>query len=636
MRVRLQFVSVAAVVGACLSLSGCGSTNAQSKQGAQRMIVLGIDGMDPKFLEDHWASLPNLKALSEVGGFERLATTIPPQSPVAWSTVITGMDPQGHGIYDFIHRDPVKMSPYSSMSETEAPEHTLSLGPWLLPLSKGRVRTFRRGEAFWQMLAAHGVDAKILRMPTNFPPVECEGEALSGMGTPDLLGTFGTFTYFTNDPNEKRHDVPGGRMVSVQVINHQAELKVEGPSNSLRKDQAVTSITLVAHVDPTQPVARFEVGGSQFILRQGEWSQWIKAEFPMVRGLAYAHGMFRVYAKSLGKDFRVYVSPINLDPEQSDLPISEPASYSRQLAKEIGPFFTQGMAEDTAALRQGALDRSEYLAQARLVAEEHLKVLHQGVKDLKSGFLFFHFFGIDQNSHMLWGRFDDELLETYKRVDQEIAWVRKEAPDATLVVMSDHGFSTFDRAVHVNAILRKEGWLALADPSKAGGEAFENVDWSRTQAYGVGLNGLYLNLYGRERDGIVQPGIEAEALMQKITEKLKALRDPATGEQIVDDVYITHNTDPTQNAPDMIIGYRPSFRGSWQTALGATPLPLVEANEEAWIGDHCIAPHFVPGVLMSTKKLRGNNKPQLADIPATILQEFGVSLGQGMTGKSIF
>jgi predicted AlkP superfamily phosphohydrolase/phosphomutase len=346
--------------------------------------------------------------------------------------------------------------------------------------------------------------------------------------------------------------------------------------------------------------------------------------------------MFRVYAKSLGTDFRVYVSPINLDPEESDLPISEPTSYSRTLAKEIGPFYTQGMAEDTAALRQGALDRREYLAQSRLVAEEHLKLLHQAVRDLKSGFLFFHFFGIDQNSHMLFGKFDHELLETYKRVDQEIAWVRKEAPDATLIVMSDHGFSTFDRAVHVNAILRKEGLLALADPSKPGGEAFENVDWSRTQAYAVGLNGLYLNLYGRERDGIVQPGLEADALMQKITERLKAFRDPETGEQVVDEVYILHNTDKTLNAPDMIIGYRPSFRGSWQTALGATPQPLTEANDEAWLADHCIAPRFVPGVLMSTRKLRNDNSPSLADIPATILQEFGVSLGQGMNGKSVF
>jgi hypothetical protein len=356
----------------------------------------------------------------------------------------------------------------------------------------------------------------------------------------------------------------------------------------------------------------------------------------MVRGLAYAHGMFRVYAKSLGKDFRVYVSPINLDPEQSDLPISEPASYSRQLAKEIGPFFTQGMAEDTAALRQGALDRSEYLAQARLVAEEHLKVLHQGVKDLKSGFLFFHFFGIDQNSHMLWGKFDNRAsgnLQARGSGDR-VGPQRSTGRDA--------GGHVRPRILHLRprgARQRDPAQRGLARTRRSiqsGGEAFENVDWARTQAYGVGLNGLYLNLYGRERDGIVQPGIEADALMRKITDKLKALRDPDTGEQIVDDVYITHNTDSTQNAPDMIIGYRPSFRGSWQTALGATPLPLVEANEEAWIGDHCIAPHFVPGVLMSTKKLRGNNKPQLADIPATILQEFGVSLGQGMTGKSIF
>ncbi len=621
----------------CAALAGCSRTatvEAQSGQ-AQRMIVLGIDGMDPKFLEDHIAALPNLAKLrSDGGGMERLATTIPPQSPVAWSSVITGLTPQEHGIFDFIHRDPVKMQPYSAMSETEAPEHTLSFGPWVLPLSAGRVKTFRRGQAFWQIMASHGVSTTILRMPTNFPPVECEGEALSGMGTPDLLGTFGTFTYFTNDPKEKRHDVPGGRIVPVTVANHKAELKLDGPTNSLRKDQAVTSVTLTAYLDPAQPVARFELGDESFILREGEWSGWIRAQFPMLRGLAYAHGMVRFYAKSLGNDFRVYVSPINLDPVEADLPITQPVSYGKHLAKAVGPFFTQGMAEDTAALRQGVLTRAEYLSQTRLVAEEHLAILRQGVQELKSGVLFFHFFGIDQNSHMLFGKYDNELLETYKRVDREIGWVREHAPDATLVVMSDHGFSTFDRAVHINTWLKQEGLLTLLDESKPGGEGLENIDWSRTKAYAVGLNGVYINQYGREREGIVQPGQETEDLLKKVAAKLKDIRDPDTKQAIVDEIFVTYAAGATHNGPDLIVGYNPAYRASWQTALGAAPKLLVEANTEAWVGDHCIAPRFVPGVLLSNRKLRGGS-PQLVDIPATILQQFGVPLGAGMKGKSV-
>jgi predicted AlkP superfamily phosphohydrolase/phosphomutase len=172
--------------------------------------------MDPHFVEKHLSSLPNVGKLANEGEFKRLATVIPPQSPVAWSTFITGMDPGGHGIYDFIHRNPETLTPYSSMEETSEGGSTLSIGPYLLPLSKGHVRALRQGKAFWEYLAARHVPVTILRMPTNYPPVECEGQALSGMGTPDMLGTFGTFTYYTDEPSVLAKDVAGGQIIPVQ------------------------------------------------------------------------------------------------------------------------------------------------------------------------------------------------------------------------------------------------------------------------------------------------------------------------------------------------------------------------------------------------------------------------------------
>src|ERR1035437_1731393 len=145
--------------------------------------------MDPGFLERHWDALPNLPALRRQGDFRRLGTTIPPQSPVAWSTFITGQDPGGHGIFDFVHRDPATMAPISSMGETVESKRRLSLGPYELPLSGGEVLNFRKGTAFWQVLTGHGIPATVLRMPTNFPPVPCQCQQLSGMGTPDMQGT---------------------------------------------------------------------------------------------------------------------------------------------------------------------------------------------------------------------------------------------------------------------------------------------------------------------------------------------------------------------------------------------------------------------------------------------------------------
>src|SRR5580700_10366175 len=163
-------LGVVLAAGLAISLSGCGKTSASTKS----IIVLGIDGMDPNFLERHWYALPNLDKLRSEGEFKRLETTMPPQSPVAWSTFITGMDPGGHGIFDFIHRDPKTLSPYSSMAQSAEGARTVSAGPYDLPISSGQVVSFRQGKPFWQMLSAHGVGVSVIRMPTDFPPVHCE------------------------------------------------------------------------------------------------------------------------------------------------------------------------------------------------------------------------------------------------------------------------------------------------------------------------------------------------------------------------------------------------------------------------------------------------------------------------------
>jgi len=176
------------------------------------VIVLGVDGMDPRFVEQHWSALPNLQRLQRNGGFKRLATTTPPQSPVAWSTFATGLDPAEHGIYDFVHRDPSTMTPFSSLGETEEPRHTLAIGPWVLPLDKATVRSFRKGRTFWELLGAAGIPVTVVHMPANYPAAAFRGSALSGMGTPDLSGTFGTFTLYTDSPFEATRQTAGGRI----------------------------------------------------------------------------------------------------------------------------------------------------------------------------------------------------------------------------------------------------------------------------------------------------------------------------------------------------------------------------------------------------------------------------------------
>ena len=397
---------------------GCGRNPATT----HRLIVLGVDGMDPGFIERHWDSLPNLAALRKQGDFHRLGTTIPPQSPVAWSTFITGMDPGGHGVFDFVHRNPATMQPFSSMAETDEPAHNLSFGPYRLPLSAGHVRLLREGTAFWQLLDEHGVPATIIHIPNNFPPLPGKTQSLAGMGTPDLQGGFGTFTLYTDNPLELTHDVPGGRVVKVRRRDGHVVASIAGPPNTLRKDRAPTSVELVVDIDPEHPVARFRTGDSVFLLNEGEWSGWIQAGFPLIPGLKSARGMFRIFAKQYHPELQLYVSPVNLDPSAPELPISNPDSYSRTLADAIGPFYTQSIAEDTAVYRAGYFDLQEYLKQSALVADEQFALLRQTFKDYKAGLFFFYFSTLDQNSHMLWGRHEDELLKSYQQVDRAIGW----------------------------------------------------------------------------------------------------------------------------------------------------------------------------------------------------------------------
>ncbi len=608
--------------------SGCSSTHTSA--GSRQVIVLGVDGMDPGFVEMHWDALPNLDWLRRTGGFRRLRTTTPPQSPVAWSTFITGMDPAGHGIFDFVHRDPNTLQPFSSMSKTEEPRHSLPLGPYSFPLSQARVETLRKGTAFWRILADRNIPVTVLRMPTNYPPLEV-GEALAGMGTPDLRGTQGTFTFYTDDPAEVTHAVAGGRVVKLPLFENRAVLTVEGPPNPLRKDRRYATVDLVVDVDPDQPVARLKLGDSTMVMREGEWSGWLSAKFPLFAGAVSTNGMFRVYVRRLHPTLEVYVSPVNLDPRDPALPISFPNSYSRRIADEIGPFYTQGIAEDTSALRQGALDLREFLAQSRLVLDDERRLLYYALRHYRDGLLFFYISAIDQNSHILWGKHEAELLEIYRAVDGMIGEVMRRVPGADLIVMSDHGFTSFDRAVHLNTWLWKKGFLHLNGPPGEGDEPFAHVDWKRTEAYALGLNGLYLNLAGREKQGVVKKGPESRAILARIAAEMTAFRDPENGRQVVE---AAHPLAGSTQSPDMIVGYGRGYRGSWQTALGGIPAELIEDNHDAWGGDHCINAADVPGVLLSNRQLQDPD-PGLKDVTVSIMKLFGVAADPGMTGKAV-
>ena len=602
-----------------LCTTGCGGGRAPGA--IPKVIVIGIDGMDPGFVERHWDVLPNLAQLRDRGSFQRLGTTMPPQSPVAWSSFITGLEPDEHGIFDFVHRNAATLQPFSSMGGTEEPRSVLPLGPYILPLSRSRVISYRKGKAFWQTLADRGIPVTVMRMPTNYPPLEA-GRALSGMGTPDLRGTLGTFTFYTDDPEEISRSLPGGRIVKVNFTGERAVLRVEGPPNSLRKDHPYSAVEMLVDVDPANPVGRIEVGDDTVVIRQGEWSGWLVADFPLIPHLASARGMFRVFAKQLHPRFEVYVSAVNVDPESPALPVAAPASFGSDIARETGRYYTLGIPEDTSVLRQGAFTLPEFLAQTRLVFEDEHRLLRYALSHFGQGLLFFYFSSVDQNSHILWGRHDAELLAVYRAVDACVGEVMRQEPTAELIVLSDHGFAAFDRAVHLNTWLRDQGFLKL-NGAPGDETTLADLDWASTEAYALGLNGLYLNLRGREEYGIVERGPESAALLAKLRQQLLALRDPANGRQVVEAVYQSNPAkENAAAAPDLIVGYAAGYRGSWQTGLGGVPPVEMEDNNDAWIADHCINPSDVPGVLFTSGPMHLQH-PRLEDVTAIVLDLFG-------------
>lgn len=644
------FLLLAAVLSSCRRSRG-------DWHGDHKLIVLGIDGMDPDLLKQFMreGKMPNFSKLASEGSFRSLTTSIPPQSPVAWSNLITGMNAGGHGIFDFIHRDPKTLEPYFSISRVEGPKHAIHLGSWVIPLGGGSAEQLRKGKAFWEILDQHGVPNTIFRIPANFPPVAAKGQTLSGMGTPDLRGTYGTFTFYTDDPTATPGAVEGGQVIPVQVENSRVDAKLIGPDNTFRRGSPPATESFSVAIDPLESVARVTVQGQEFVLREGEWSDWVRVEFQLIPFFGNVRGMCRFYLKQAHPRFQLYVSPINIDPAAPALPISTPASYSRLLSEEVGEFHTQGIAEDTKALSDGMLDDKEYREQAETVLTEHRRIFDAEFPKFQRGVFFFYFSSLDLNSHMFWRLMDPKhpgydaglsaqngsaIEDFYQQMDQVLGEVLPRLDShTTLLVVSDHGFAPYYRSFNLNTWLVQNGYIRMkGETASDSGEPFADVDWSQTRAYGLGLNGLYVNLRGRDRNGIVQPGAEADALMSEIRDKLLTVRDPQTNLPVITRVDLAkdaYHGPYSQSGPDLLVGYNRGYRAGWKTILGAFPPEVLEDNTNAWSGDHCMDYTLVPGVILSNRKIAVET-PALTDIAPTILAEFGIAKAQGMIGKPVF
>ena len=636
----------AAVAGAAGGWYWLHTRGRRSGGGHPRVILLGVDGLDPRILETMLArgELVNFRRLREQGGLARLATSNPAHSPNAWTCIATGCDAGEHGVFDFILRDPetyrldlavLRRNPSNPLGRREG---------MFLPV--------RRCPAFWEVLSEAGVPATVLRWPVTFPPDAVTGRALSGLGVPDIKGGLGSYTFYTTRAAAAGEE-GGGKVAVVQPSGNVVETVIEGPSIAGLTGAKRATVPLRVVLGPDGRRVRLVVEGESRELEVGQWSGYVHLRFKA--GLAGSvAGLAAFYLKAVEPHLELYLSPVEVDPLEPAFPISSPGSYARELAEAIGSYHTLGMPEDTHAVTEGRLDLDAFLHLCHQINAERERMLVHELSRFDDGLLALVADTSDRLQHMFWvtrdpghplydaalaRRYGHVIPDVYRYADRLLGHVLAASGDKTAVlVVSDHGFAPFRRAVHLNRWLVENGLMLLDEaPADAeGGALFRHVVWEETSAYALGFGGIYVNIQGREGRGAIAPGADYRTVCEQVASRLTVLRDPQSGQRPVRRVYFRDELYHGPHAgagPDLVVGLAPGYRVSWQTALGGAPEGLLEDNRKLWSGDHIVDPSFVPGVLLASQPLKGAHLRQ-ADVAPTVLNAFAVPKSEAMRGDA--
>jgi predicted AlkP superfamily phosphohydrolase/phosphomutase len=611
----------------------------------KKVIVIGLDGLSPEIVSRllEAGQLPNLARLKAKGGYSRVATTRPAQTPVAWSTFATGTNPGGHGIFDFLRRNPKNYLPDLALNRYE--QKNAFLPPKAVNL--------RGGTPLWELLKTAGRGATVLRCPCTYPPDPIRGRMLSGMGVPDLRGGLGTATFYTTDPSAKPRE--SENVVRPQPAGDDAfSAHLIGPRGPKGGDLRV-EVDLRVDRQGRRVVIRSDGNPKELEVRQGAWSDWLRVKFKLGM-LQSIRGMVRFYLVACEPELALYASPINFDPDAPFYPISAPFEYAGELAREIGLYYTTGMVEDHTGLNNERIPESAFLDQCEIAWRERRAMMNSELSYFDDGLFYVLFDTPDRIQHLFWrytepdhpanrGEAPDPAFapvidDAYRRCDAIVGEALEYVDDRTLVIaLSDHGFNSFRRGVDLNKCLYDRGYLALKEgvrPGEEAGDLLRQVDGGWVRAYAVGLSGIYLNLKDREGQGIVAPD-EAEALRAEVARSLIDLRDPdLPGTPPIRRVFPYHAVyrgPYAAEVPDLLVDFAEGYRVSWSSSMGGVAEHAVEDNVKKWSGDHIIDPDRVPGVLFMNRPFREGAR--LLDLAPTILAALGVPKGPAMEGDSI-
>lgn len=627
------------------------SRRAMSRARIRRAVILGLDGMEPSLAEQFMAEgrMPNLKRLAEQGCYKKLATTAPPLSPVAWSTFLTGCNPGKHNIFDFLTRDKRTYLPLLSSVSIHGPRRTMKIGRWSVPLGKPEIRLLRRGKPFWNVLGEHGIFSNIIRVPITFPPERFRGVLLSAMCVPDLRGSQGTFSFYTTRSEADEEHI-GGEQIRVRREGDVIRSHLVGPSVSSEGNGGPLKCPFELRITGKDR-AILKVNGESISLTRGEYTPWVRVSFRAGPGVK-VRGICEFLLQATEPEVELYVTPIQIDPERPAMAIAHPTVFSTYLAKNQGMYATLGLAEDTWGLNAKILSDDDFLHQCLEADQEREEMFFDALEKVRSGLVTCVFDNTDRIQHMFWRYIDPDhpahagqapvqhrkaIEELYERMDDLVGRTMEACDDdrTLLMVVSDHGFAPFRRGIDLNVWLEQNGYLKLK-PDGRGKKYLAGVDWENTRAYCLGLAGIWLNVKGRESQGVVEPE-EAAVLRDELCARLTGLQDEERGAPAVRRAMNAHRIyrgPYKEDAPDIILGYERGYRVSWEAAIGQVTDALFHDNMKAWSGDHCIDPTLVPGVLFCNRAI-SDERPRLMDLGATVLDLFGVDVPRHMDGAAL-
>jgi predicted AlkP superfamily phosphohydrolase/phosphomutase len=573
-----------------------------------KTLIIGLDAFDPKFFEALYErnSLPNLAKYVSTGGYARFKVTNPPQSEVSWTSIATGLNPGGHGIFDFVHRDPETYQPFVSILPTKR-----SLGGT-------QFTPPHNANTIFQQASRQGYPATALWWPTTFPArLESPVRTIPGLGTPDINGRLGVGTLFSTAVGLEVENLKTAIYPLEPQNKGRFKGVLRGPSKPSRKGIQETSVDFQLDIGGDQS-AQLRAQKLAVDLVVGEWSPIIEFTFK-ISTFYTLRVVTRVILTSVSPEVNLYFLPLQIHPLKSPWRYATPPGFVKDTWKSCGPYLTLGWPQDTTGLEEGWINDDQFLDLCETIVLERERVVNHHIGNFKEGIFAVVFDSLDRIQHMFWRDRPEVIEDWYLKLDKLVGRIEDAISqggdgDTRLLVVSDHGFTSFDYKVHLNRWLIEHGYLVTKDGDENGD--LKDVDWTHSQAYAIGLNSIYLNLAGREGQGCVSLD-QKEALTAKMKAELMAWKGP-DGNSVVEGAY--ENSDVFEGSlgdygPDILVGYASGYRASQGTGLGSWDKTSIEPNNDHWGADHCIDAKLVPGVLFCNQGL--SNYPQLSykDIP---------------------